>query len=321
MRIFLEFMNKITERIDNTVTMQNEHATVKPPVPHAVKIDLMRTCNYKCGFCYHSQLEQDRGQMDFDLYQKILKDLKQIGVKEVAPFFFGESFLHPRLAEAIKIAKNEGFEYVFCTTNGSVANPVKVKACMEAGLDSLKFSLNYADETQFVQVANVSPRLYRQALDNIKWAREVRDAGNYKCGLYASYILYDGEQQEKMQKILDEINPYLDEVYALPLYNQAAKIEREGWIFSGGNQGRAGNPVPPVPCWALFREGHVNFDGTLCACCFSVKDEFTMGDLKTQSFMEAWHSDPFQKLREAHLKGDIRGTPCEGCIIQSKERK
>jgi len=46
-----------------------------------------------------------------------------------------------------------------------------------------------------------------------------------------------------------------------------------------------------------------------------------MGDLKTQSFMEAWHSDPFQKLREAHLKGDIRGTPCEGCIIQSKERK
>jgi radical SAM protein with 4Fe4S-binding SPASM domain len=307
---------KISERIDQTVRIPESWKTTTPPAPHAVKIDLMRTCNYKCGFCYHSKLAADRGEMDWALYLRILNELKAAGVKEVAPFFFGESFLHPRLADAIRAAKQAGFEYVFLTTNGSIATPAKVEACMQAGLGSLKFSLNYADAAQLAEIANVPERFFTNVVRNIKAAHAVRERGGYKCGLYASYILFDGEQREKMSALVEELRPYLDEVYELPLYNQAAKIEREGWTFSGGNRGRAENPVDPVPCWALFREGHINFDGTLCACCFSVDDAFTMGDLKRESFMQAWHSEKFQRLREAHLRGDIRGTPCEGCIVQ-----
>jgi hypothetical protein len=43
-----------------------------------------------------------------------------------------------------------------------------------------------------------------------------------------------------------------------------------------------------------------------------------MGDLKTQSFMEAWNSPDFQKLRQAHLNKDITGTACEKCALVSK---
>lgn len=306
----------ITSKIDATVKISEEYKTVTPPPPHSVKIDLVRTCNYKCSFCHHSKLELDKGMMDFDLYKRIIQELKQIGVKEVAPFFFGESFLSPILPDAIKYAKDEGFEYVFLTTNGSLADKEKVKKCMEAGLNSLKFSLNYADEEQFTEVTNVSSKYFKKVIQNIKDAREIRDVGNYNCGLYASYILYDDEQKDKMQEVLNEVSPYLDEYYALPLYNQAARIVNEDWSFSGGNQGRADNPVSPVPCWALFKEGHINFDGTLCACCFSVGNEFTMGDLKNQTFMEAWHSEKFQELRKAHLEFKLEGTQCENCIIK-----
>jgi len=38
-----------------------------------------------------------------------------------------------------------------------------------------------------------------------------------------------------------------------------------------------------------------------------------MGDLKEQSFMEAWNSQAFQTLRKAHLNKDVRGTGCETC--------
>jgi MoaA/NifB/PqqE/SkfB family radical SAM enzyme len=306
----------ITQRIDSVVRIPEAHRVPAPPAPHAVKIDLMRTCNYRCGFCAHSRLDQQKGAMDWGLYTRLIDELKAIGVREVAPFFFGESFLHPRLPEAIRYAKEAGFPYVFLTTNGSIATPGRVEACMAAGLDSLKFSLNYSDEEQFAEIANVSPRFFRQAIENIKAARAIRELGGYTTGLYASYILYDGEQADRMAAVLAEVAPCLDEIYALPLYSQAARISREGWATSGGNQGRAANPVDPVPCWALFREGHINFDGTLCACCFSVGDEFTMGDLKTQSFMEAWHSPKFQALRAAHLAGDVRGTVCDGCIKQ-----
>jgi hypothetical protein len=39
-----------------------------------------------------------------------------------------------------------------------------------------------------------------------------------------------------------------------------------------------------------------------------------MGDLKEQSFMDAWNSQVFQGLRAAHLKKDVTGTPCETCV-------
>lgn len=306
----------ISERIDHVTHLTPEYFSATPPAPISAKIDLSRTCNYKCSFCFHSQLDKKKGQMDFDLYKKVVTELKEVGVKEIAPFFFGESFLNANLPEAIKFAKDLGIEYVFLTTNGSIATPAKVEKCFEAGLDSLKFSLNYADEEQFTEIARVNPVNFQRMKENIKEARRIRDEGGYSCQLYASYILYDGEQREKMQETLDEVEPYLDEVYALPLYNQAARIEKDGWSFSGGNQGRAENPVEPVPCWALFREAHVNYDGTLCACCFSVSDEFVMGDLTQQSFMDAWHSEKFQNLRQAHLNYDVRGTACEGCIVQ-----
>ncbi len=39
-----------------------------------------------------------------------------------------------------------------------------------------------------------------------------------------------------------------------------------------------------------------------------------MGDLKVESFMDAWHSPEFIDLRRAHLRKDVTGTPCEECV-------
>jgi hypothetical protein len=39
-----------------------------------------------------------------------------------------------------------------------------------------------------------------------------------------------------------------------------------------------------------------------------------MGDLNTQSFLEAWNSTAFSNLRAAHLRKDVRGTVCENCL-------
>lgn len=306
--------NTITARIDNTIRIDDYSPVLGPP--HSVKIELSRTCNYKCSFCYHSQLAKDKGRMDWDLYTRTVKELKDYGVKELAPFFFGESFLDPRLPDAIRYAKDIGFEYVFLTTNGSLATPDKVEACFDAGLDSLKFSLNYADEEQFSDITKVHPKWFRRVVENIKAARAIRDAGDYSCRLYASYIDYTDAQKEKMASVLAEVGPCLDESYALPLYSQAGNITRNGWTFSGGNQGRADNPVPPIPCWALFKEAHINFDGTVCACCFSVSDAFVMGDLNESTFAEIWNGEKFRSLRQSHLNYDIKGTPCEGCIKQ-----
>jgi hypothetical protein len=161
-----------------------------------VKIELTSQCNYRCGFCAHRLRMKGRGEMDRAFYERVVGEMADAGVEELGMFYIGESFMCDWLPEAIAFAKKRGIRYVFLTTNGSLATPPRVSACMRAGLDSLKFSMNNADEEQFEQIAAVKSKLFRDSVLHLKAARGVRDLGGYKCGIYASSIQYDGEQQQ-----------------------------------------------------------------------------------------------------------------------------
>jgi hypothetical protein len=313
----------ITERIDNITGISPEYRKEILPAPRSVKIELTGRCNFRCSFCARSDMLRDQGDMDWGFYERVVWEMREAGVEELGMFYLGESFLCKWLPEAIAYAKdNCGYPYVFCTTNASASTPQRVKDCMEAGLDSLKFSFNYADEQQFAEIARMNPGLFKKMKENIKAAYSVRELvaaqRGHRCGLYASYIEYDGEQGAQMFDAVEEIRPYVDEVYALPLYNQAdlvTEAEKErGWKPTAGNRGRIGALREPLPCWAVFTEGHITFDGKLSACCFDHDGRFHMADLNEVGFLEGWNSVAFQELRREHLKKDVTGTVCEGCV-------
>jgi MoaA/NifB/PqqE/SkfB family radical SAM enzyme len=315
-------MTVITDRIDNITRIPPEYQKAELPAPKSVKIEISPRCNYRCGFCALRTREvQPKWDMDFDLFKRITREMREAGVEEIGVFYLGESFMNPRLlVDCIRYLKRElTMPYVFLTSNASMSFPEAVEECMKAGLDSLKWSVNAADEKQFEEIMGVSGRLFERALKNVKAAHAVRARGGYKTGLYASSIRYDGEQQQKMEALLDaKVRPYVDQHYWLPLYSMGAfatQRERElGYRPTAGNQGRIGALREPLPCWSAFTEGHVTAEGRLSACCFDATAHWTMGDLNKVSFMEAWNSEVFVKLRAAHLRRDVRGTVCEQCI-------
>lgn len=313
----------ITERIDAITRISREYLQARPPAPKSVKIEISPRCNYRCGFCALRTREvQPKHDMDFELFKRITREMREAGVQEVGVFYLGESFMAPRLLiDCIDYLKNTlGMPYVFLTSNASMAFPDTVEACMKAGLDSLKWSVNAADEEQFEKVMGVSGKLFHQALENIEAACEVR--GAYSTSLYASSIRYDGEQQARMESLLQEyVIPFVDEHYWLPLYSMGAfAATREaqlGFKPTAGNQGRLDALRDPLPCWSAFTEGHVTAEGKLSACCFDATANWTMGDLHQQSFTEAWNAPAFVALRQAHLKKDVQGTVCEQCLAYS----
>ncbi len=315
-------MTGITERIDNITRIPPEYRKAMLPAPKSVKIEISPRCNYRCGFCALRTREvQPKWDMDLDLFKRITREMREAGVEEIGVFYLGESFMNPRLlVDCIRYLKRDiGMPYVFLTSNASMSFPEAVEECMKAGLDSLKWSVNAADEEQFEQIMGVAGRLFQRALENIKVAHRVRDRGGYRTGLYASSIRYDGDQQQKMEALLEaQVRPYVDQHYWLPLYSMGAfatQRERElGYRPTAGNQGRIGALREPLPCWSAFTEGHVTAEGHLSACCFDATAHWTMGDLNQQSFMDAWNSEQFVKLREAHLRRDVSGTVCEKCI-------
>lgn len=290
----------ITDRIDAITKIPLEYQKAELPAPKSVKIEISPRCNYRCGFCaLRTREKQPKWDMDFNLFKRITREMRDAGVEEIGVFYLGESFMNPRLlVDCIKYLKSEiGMPYVFLTSNASMSFPEAVDACMEAGLDSLKWSCNAADEEQFKKIMAVSGKLFYRALDNIKSTWEIRQEKGYKTGLYASSIHYDGEQLAKMEALLNErVRPYVDQHYWLPLYSMGAfatqREEELGYRPTAGNQGRLEALREPLPCWSAFTEGHVTAEGMLSACCFDANSKWTMGDLNKQSFMEAWNSPP-----------------------------
>jgi radical SAM protein with 4Fe4S-binding SPASM domain len=311
-------MNTIGQRVRDLSHLMDDRLTDAPACPTSCKLELTSRCNFACDYCAHTQHKRPSKDMDRGTYSLLIRRLYDAGVTQLGVFFLGESFLVDWLPDAIHEAKNLGFERVFLTTNGSVSTPDTVRQCMKAGLDSLKFSLNYSDPEQMRCVARVKASMYHAVDDNVMAARSVRDGGGYACHLAGSYIAYDGQQGERMRERVDLLSPYLDEVYQLPLYSQAgqvdAKEDRTEWI---GNPGHIGDTVPAVPCWVLFSQAHVTYDGKMSACCFDHGGMFEMGDLVSQPFEEVWLSDAFRALRAAHLNKDVKGTACEACIYRT----
>jgi len=312
----------ITAHVDAITAIPPAARRPDAPIPRSVKIELCGRCNYRCGFCaIRARAAQPTTDMPWPLFARITREMVEAGVQEIGLFYLGEPFLSPALlTRATRYLKHDlGVPYVFVTTNGSLASPDRVAAVFAAGLDSLKFSINAADDPQFAEVMQVSPRLYARALDNLAAARRLRDEGRYPCRIYASSIRYDGEQQTRMEALLAaHVLPYVDEHYWLPLYSMGsvatAREAELGYRPIAGNQGRIGALREPLPCWSVFTEGHVTSRGHLSACCFDADDRFSMADLNQQSFSEAWHSSAFQALRAAHVRRDVSDTICAACV-------
>jgi len=310
----------ITERIDNVTKIPENYRNLTPPPPKSVKIEITGKCNYRCGYCPLTTRQKAGKEMNWELFKKIAKSIRELQIEEVGVFFMGESFTSADLLiKAIRYLKRIGTPYVFLTSNASLAYKHVVFHCMKAGLDSLKWSCNIADKLQFKEIVGVKESIFEQALENIKNAYEVRQEFGFKTKLYASSIRYDDEQLKKMESTLGRITPYVDQHYWLPLYSMGSlardKETELGLKPIAGNTGRFDNPVAPIPCWTLFTETHIMSDGRMTACCADATGEWVMGDLKTQTFMQAWHSEEFQNLRKAHLEDKVKGTKCEHCVM------
>ncbi len=310
----------ITDRIDEVTNISTVLLTTHLPAPKSVKVELTAACDFRCWFCATGKNLRPKSHMDFEDFKRYAKELRADGVEKLGLFYLGESFLYKQLPEAIEFAKKEcGFPWVFLTTNGRMATKERVKMCMEAGLDSLKFSLNWANRQQCIDDAGVDA--FDVILNNVAAARATRDRveqeTGYFCELSASSIKYDGEQEAQLADVIETIRPFVDEHYYLPLFSQKTLItgdaEGRGYRPRAGNIGRIGGEVDPLPCWVVFKETFITFNGDVAACCFSHDKDFVMGNMKDNSFMEIWNSAGFQNLRTAHINKDVTGTPCENC--------
>lgn len=109
-----------------------------------LQMEVTNACNHRCVFCPNEDSSRKRRMLDVNLARRVMEEC--VGFlgnnKKICFHMNGEPLLYKPLPELVAYSKELGYDYSFVTTNGSVATDELLTELFEAGLDSIKFSIN-----------------------------------------------------------------------------------------------------------------------------------------------------------------------------------
>jgi len=292
----------IVERVAETRRVEPSMAVERPPFPTKLKIEVTGRCDLRCSFCTLTYKPRSaKGDIEPALAFRVIREARDLGVRDLGLFWLGEPLLNARLTEYVAYAKAIGTPYVFITTNGRLASTTRLRDLYDAGIDSIKFSVNAVDAQEYRRVTAVDA--FDRVISNVRGAWELRGA-RAQPKLYASTVVLDEPDGERRFEAAHRlIGAYVDQHYALRQYGiQAAAKHRAAVLLA------------MLPCWSLFTEPHISYTGWMSACFYDHDPKYYLGDLTVSTLIAAWHSERAAALRRAHLAKDVAGTPCADCL-------
>ncbi|MDP2939796.1 MAG: radical SAM protein [Candidatus Omnitrophota bacterium] len=251
------------------------------------------------------------------LLERILNEAYDLGVRSVGFYTTGEPFVSNKLAESVAMAKRIGFYYVYITTNGVLATPDRMRTVVEAGLDSVKFSINAGTPDTYRRIHGVDA--FDKVLNNLKFIVEYRKKIGRPFKIYVSYVVIR-QNQEEWEMLKHLVAPFADYVLFFAVYNQGGMI---GEIDQLSPAEELKNKFPctkKAPCSMVFNRLHITCKGYLTICCVDYQNYLVVADLHKSCLKEAWCSDMFVEIRRRHLQDMLKGTQCYNCIYDKHEK-
>lgn len=311
-------MANMKEHINAILNPDKEIYTLQPPLPTKLTVELNETCNSTCVFCtFHSSCDPRKyeyGVMKPEFAKKLLTEAYEsgIGMQEVALFATGEPFLYTHLAEVVAHAKGLGFPYVYLTSNGTLSTIERVKPVLEAGIDSIRFSINAGTRESYKNTHGCD--MFEQVIENVRAVAEYVKKHHPNVILSSSFVKTkktDGEE-----KLLRELlKGYIDEivVYEAHALEEISEEVRDTYEMDTPQPKRNGM------CPRLFNTMYIDAKGMLDLCCASqIKKksfvDLTKGDI---SLKDAWYCPQLTQFRKNILEGKTAGTVCEDCYMRN----
>jgi len=325
-----------------------------------VNIGVSDRCNHRCIMCSeHSPYcveggrrmaaegvleERDFGIMDPAMYRALIRDLREMGCREVELCGLGEPLLHPRIFEFLREAKQAGL-WVRLVTNAGLLDEGKARELVEMGLDEIHISLNAGTAETYAMVHGVAPSVFDRVLNSIEAiAQARREAGSERPVIETSFVVQAGNYREPVEWVTRAAAAGVDVVTfsalgaappEAPVQLSAEQTEEAkrhvaaaiGLARSKGLEVRgtfgalaergtsfSEHVYAHMPCYIGHIFALVTASGRIHPCCAC---ERVVGDLKEGGFAKAWRGEAYWRFREECLDLPNRLPALEGCSCMS----
>ncbi len=291
---YLIFRHKFT-------TFPKEH--IDSDVPVHLIVEPVSACNIRCIMCFQvddtfSKNKDFMGNMDFDLFKKIIDDAQSLGIQAVTLSGRGEPTLNPNLGKMLEYCKGKFFDLKM-NTNATRLNESLIRKIIESGVTDIVFSVDSYEKDEYEKIRVLG--IFEDVVKNIKLFKKIQEEyPDSKCATRVSGVRIDKKQN--VQKFTEFWEKYVDHVVMVDL------LER--WDTYHNPLENAGKN----PCNFLWGEMYVWYDGKCNPCDVDYKSDLLVGNVKDNSIKEIWNGEDYKKLRDLHRSGKRNEcSPCNRC--------
>ena len=253
--------------------------TVPLAAPLTIYVEPTNRCNLSCIFCPQSLEDYEdrtgtRQDMPLDTFYRLMVEIRELHIKSLKLYFFGEPFLHPQIAQMLPLA-TAACERVEVTTNGHAMTTKNSQALLDAGVHYLRVSL-YPERVNLV----------RRNVDKLMEMR--RDQG--KLLPIVAVKVFTAAEKAGADLLYEGI---VDEVILEGLHTIGSEFVQ---ISTQPHDDRKACPYP-------FYNLVVKSNGDVVPCCVAWEDSLVVGNVRTQSLLEIWRGEPLARIHRLHLEG------------------
>ena len=273
--------------------------------PPLLQIEPTSICNYRCIFCYQTDMEftdkakGQMGSMSLDLFKKLI-DQTQGNAEAVTLASRGEPLICRDIEGMLAYIRGK-FLALKMNTNASLLDEKKCHAILQAGIQTLVISADAAAEPAYSQF-RVNGKLDR-VVANVKMLRDIR----LKQYPQSRMITRVSGVQVPGTPNLDEMEAFWGE-----LVDQVAFVKYNPW------EDTYLQPINDIQdaCSDLWRRMFVWWDGTVNPCDVDYKSALKVGTATEKPLTDLWQSESYQTLRQKHLARQRSSCdPCQRCTV------
>ncbi|MBL0059166.1 MAG: radical SAM protein [Elusimicrobia bacterium] len=280
--------------------------------PLHLDVECTAVCNLRCTMCQIPFDTMPSGLISPGLFKKIMDEIKlsKADLPSVKFNFRGEPTLHPQIAEFVRLARESGIMDVQFNTNGTMLNEKLSKDLISAGLVRIKFSLDSMNPSLYNSVRKGAD--YKKTLGHILDFLRIRnELGSAFPSVMVQMVFMSMNQNE----LMDYIHFWQDKV------NRIGISRYRSGNNESGEDAQVNVPVQTerFPCPQLWQRLVILFDGTVLMCCGDHHSKNPIGDIKTRSIRDIWHSPELSAMRRLHSEhryDEIEA--CKGCQINCR---
>lgn len=276
--------------------------------PLFLEVETSYACNYRCPKCPRQTIDHARksGFLSNELLDKLFDEVKQYKMPSITFSHGGEPLMRKDLPELIRRARDSYILDRMFHTNGSLLNRKLSMDLIESGLTKINFSIDAASPEVYKKVRVGGD--YEKVISNIEEFLEVKtEAGKSYPRVRVSFVVSEEnkhEQKKFYELWKDKVNVIsFQQCYDFTQWNSCDESELENYS------------VAKYICSQLWQLLTITYEGDILVCERDYSHHYVLGNLRTHTIYECWHSETMNKFRKLHMENRWHEIPlCRKCV-------